>query len=158
MANIVAGVKIVGMKQLETKLQQAFENWAEKDVNDQYWKEQFLERDWPYPGTTKRKNPNAPIVEAGDPRDIYDYGKLYQSGKESLEIASNTTSVTASWDWNAKNSSGQLYAYYVHEGAAKAGNNLVARRWTDALVIPDLFLASDLSKLFKRRIEDQFRK
>ena len=59
MAGIIVGAKIVGGEFWERKLQAAFEAWAEEDVNDKYWKEQFTTEVWGYPGPTKRKNPNA---------------------------------------------------------------------------------------------------
>ena len=149
MAGIIVGAKIVGGQFWERKLQAAFEAWAEEDVNDKYWKEQFTTEVWGYPGPTKRKNPNALVRDAYSPRDIYDYGRLYDSGVESFTLASSSSQVTASWNWDARNSTGKLYAYYVHEGK---GGNLAPRRWTDDLVSPSLFLSNRLSKQLERRI------
>jgi hypothetical protein len=149
MAGIIVGAKILGIKLLEAKLQGAFKEWAKEDVNGDYWDKQFGSKIWDYPGTTIRKNTE---TIAPGKRDIYDLGKLYESGIESFKTTNSDNSVTASWDWDAKNSTGSLYAYYVHEGAEKAGNNLVPRKWTDALVVPSLFAKSDLSELLKKRI------
>jgi len=149
MAGIIVGAKIVGGESWERKLQAAFEAWAEEDVNDRYWKEQFTTEVWGYPGPTTRENPRAPVRDAFSPRDIYDYGRLYDSGVESFDIISDVNSVTASWNWDAKNSTNNLYAYYVHEGK---GSNLAPRRWTDDLVSPSLFLNNRLSKQLERRI------
>ena len=149
MSGIIVGAKITGGEFWEKKLQEAFKEWAEDDVNGDYWDEQFGSKIWDYPGSTIRKNTET--ISPGN-RDIYDLGKLYESGVESFKTTDGNNSVTASWDWDAKNSTGNLYAYYVHEGAEKAGNNLVPRKWTDALVVPSLFAQSELSKLLEKRI------
>jgi len=135
MAGIIVGAKILGIKLLEAKLQGAFKEWAKEDVNGDYWDKQFGSKIWDYPGTTIRKNT-----------------ETIAPGIEIFKTTKSDNSVTASWDWDAKNSTGNLYAYYVHEGAEKAGNNLVPRKWTDALVVPSLFAKSDLSELLKKRI------
>lgn len=152
MALVIAGAKIFGAKLIEKKLQQAFETWARFEVND-YFRDQFLTEKWDYPAVTIRKNKD---TVGPEPRDIYDLGHLYKSGRESFALNSSFEGVTASWDWNARNTSGELYAYYVHEGAIKAGNNLRPRPWTDALVDRDLFLSSNLSKSLNARIQKAF--
>jgi hypothetical protein len=151
MASIVAGAKIIGMKILEEKLQKAFEAWARFEVND-YFRDQFNTEKWDYPNITFRKNRDAVGPE---PRDIFDLGNLYRSGRDSFKITKGTDDATASWDWDAKNSSGNLYAYYVHEGQ---GTNLRPRKWTDALVNRDLFLASTLNESLVKRIRASFAK
>jgi hypothetical protein len=151
MAGIIVGAKIVGMKILEAKLQAAFETWARFEVND-YFRDQFLTEKWDYPGVTFRKN--GETVGPG-PRDIYDLGELYKSGVKSFVTTDDTNGVTASWDWDAKNSSEKLYAYYVHEGQ---GTNVAPRRWTDALASPSVFLSSNLSKSLKARITTALRR
>jgi hypothetical protein len=135
MAGIIVGAKIVGGELLTQTLQAAFEAWAEEDVNGKYWTEQFKTEVWGYPGPTTRESPNALVRDASSPRDIYDYGRLYDSGVDSFKITSSPSEVVASWDWDARNSTGNLYAYYVHEGK---GGNLAPRRWTDDLVSPSL--------------------
>ncbi len=149
MAGIIVGSKIVGMKLLEKKLQAAFETWARFDVND-HFRDQFTTKKWDYPAITFRKNGDT----AGPGlRDIFDLGDLYRSGRDSFSIDTSIDGATASWDWNATNASGRLYAYYVHEGE---GTNLEARRWTDPLTSPSLFLSSKLSDSLKRRISSAF--
>lgn len=149
MAGIIVGAKIVGGDSWERKLEEAFKEWAKEDVNNDYWDKQFGSKIWDYPGPTLRKN--GEIIPAGN-RDIYDLGALYESGVKSFTVTKGSSNTTASWDWDARNSTGNLYAYYVHEGAEKAGNNLAPRKWTEALVVPSLFLSSELSESFKARI------
>jgi hypothetical protein len=144
MAGIIVGAKIIGGEAWERKLQAAFEQWARFEVND-YFRDEFTTEKWDYPGITFRKSGQT----VGDPRDIYDLGDLYRSGRESFTVSSQALEVTASWNWNAKNSSGNLYAYYVHEGKS---TNLAPRQWTDTLTSPAKFLNSNLSKSLKERI------
>lgn len=150
MSAIIVGASLLNAKTLEAKLLQAFEEWTKKDINEDYWEDQFIFKDWPYKGTTIRKNPGAFIEEAGDPRDIIDYGDLYRSGVQSYSFSMGTSSASASWNWDAKNSSGQAYARYVHEGE---GTNITARRWTDELYYPQKFEASDVRLVLVRRIK-----
>jgi hypothetical protein len=151
MSLIIVGASLLNAKTLEAKLLQAFEEWTEKDINEDYWEEQFIFKDWPYKGETKRRNPGAFIEYAGDPRDIIDYGSLYRSGVESYSFSMGTSSASASWNWDAKNSSGKPYARYVHEGE---GTNITARPWTDELYYPQKFEASDVRLALVRRIKD----
>jgi hypothetical protein len=145
MAGIIVGAKIVGGELWEKKLQAAFEAWTRFEVND-HFRTQFNTDIWDYSAVTFRKSGQ---TVGPEPRDIYDLGDLYRSGRDSFTITAGGSDVTASWDWDARNSSGKLYAYYVHEGK---GTNIEPRQWTDPLVSPDLFLASDLSKSLKKRI------
>lgn len=145
MSGIIVGGTIINAKTLETKLAKAFETWSRFDVND-YFQDQFLEPKWNYPGETKRKNGEM----VGSPRDIYDLGSLYKSGRDSFKIEQGGVDVTASWDWDAKNSSGRGYAWYVHEGLS---TNLEARQWTDVFQQRDLFNSSNVSKALKLRIK-----
>jgi len=150
MSATIVGGEFINPQRLEQKLLQAFQEWTEKDVNEDYWEEQFIFRDWPYKGTTKRKNPGAFIEEAGDPRDIIDYGNLYRSGVESYSFSMGNSSASASWNWDAKNSSGKPYARYVHEGE---GTNITARPWTDELYYPQKFDMSDVRLALVHRIK-----
>jgi hypothetical protein len=144
MAGIIVGAKIVGGELLERKLKAAFEQWARFEVND-HFRDEFTTEKWGYPGVTIRKSGQT----ADDPRDIYDLGDLYRSGRESFVVSNKGGEVIASWDWNAKNSSGNLYAYYVHEGRS---TNLAPRQWTDTLTNPAKFLGSNLSKSLTEHI------
>jgi hypothetical protein len=150
MSLVIVGASLLNTKTLEGKLLQAFEEWTEKDVNEDYWEEQFIFKDWPYRGATKRKNPGAFIEDAGDPRDIIDYGDLYRSGVKSYSFSMGTSDASASWNWDAENSSGKPYARYVHEGE---GTNITARPWTDELYYPQKFETSDVRLALVRRIK-----
>jgi hypothetical protein len=151
MAGIIVGAKIVGGAFWEQKLQAAFEAWTRFEVND-HFRDQFNNEIWDYGAVTFRKSGQ---TVGPEPRDIYDLGDLYRSGRDSFTITNGSSDVTASWDWDAKNTSGKPYAYYVHEGK---GTNIEPRQWTDPLVSPDLFLASDLSKSLKKRIASALRR
>lgn len=144
MSATIAGGTIVNAKSLEAKLVKAFETWTRFDVND-YFRDQFLEEKWPYDGETERKNGET----VSSPRDIFDLGELYRSGRDSFSISQGGIDITASWDWDAKNSSGRGYAWYVHEGLS---TNLSPRQWTDVFQQRDLFAGSNVSKAFKGRI------
>jgi hypothetical protein len=130
-------------------LSDAFTQWAEEDINETHWREQFLEREWKYDGKTKRKNPSAPVRDADNPRDIYDFGKLYESGVKSFLLASTGAGIRASWHWDAKNSSGSEYAWYVHEGR---GTNKDARKFTDDIAIAASFFLKKPGMALQRRV------
>lgn len=144
MSATIAGGAIVNAKSLEAKLVKAFETWTRFDVND-YFRDQFLEEKWPYDGETERKNGET----VGSPRDIFDLGELYRSGRDSFSISQGGIDITASWDWDAKNDSGRGYAWYVHEGLS---TNLSPRQWTDVFQQRDLFAGSNVSRQLKGRI------
>ena len=101
---------------------------------------------WEYDGQTLRRN--GEVVDS--PRDIYDTGELYRSGIESYDFNVSRNTAMADWRWDARNSSGRYYAYYVHEGQ---GTNLTARPWTDELAIPQKFDNSIVKKALLRRIK-----
>lgn len=144
MSGVIVGGKIINAKSLEQKLVQAFEDWAEQDVN-RFFEDQFKSDIWYYPRQTTRKNGTV----AGTSRDIYDLGALYESGKD-VDINLDANSVSAAWNWDAKNSSGRAYAVYVHEGL---GTNLVPRPWTDDLYYPQKFANSSVRLALKARIK-----
>ena len=150
MSATIVGGQLLNAKMLETKLAKAFETWTRFDVND-YFRGQFLEEKWSYNGETERKN--GAVV--GSPRDIFDLGELYRSGRDSFSITQGSVDVTASWDWNAKNDSGRGYAWYVHEGLS---TNLSPRQWTDAFQQRDLFDGSGVSGELKARIRSALNK
>jgi hypothetical protein len=150
MSAIIVGGTIINAKKLEAKLAKAFDTWARFDVND-YFRDQFIEDKWSYPGETERKSGEL----ARDPRNIFDLGDLYRSGRDSFKITQGSTDVTASWDWDAKNSSGRGYAWYVHEGLS---TNLAPRQWTDVFQQRDLFDGSNVSKELRSRIRTALNK
>lgn len=144
MSGVIVGGTIINAKKLEDKLVKAFETWARFDVND-YFRDQFLEDKWPYDGETERKNGET----VTSPRNIFDLGDLYRSGRDSFSITQGGVDITASWDWNAKNSGGRGYAWYVHEGLS---TNLAPRQWTDVFQQKDLFGSSAINRDLKMRI------
>jgi hypothetical protein len=114
----VTGARIIGIERIEKAIIQAFEDWTKEEINGNFWEKEFTRADWKYDSdvATIRRNPSAPIREAGNPRDIYDYGNLLDSGIKSYKYESSVNGVSAHWHWDAKNSSGNEYASYVHEG------------------------------------------
>ena len=112
MSGIIVGGQFINPERIVNKLEQAFKIWATEDLDDGYFEDQFKDDKWQYPGYTRRKSGES----AGTVRNIYDLGELYQSGKESFKITQGTNDITASWNWDAKNDSGNTYAEYVHEG------------------------------------------
>jgi hypothetical protein len=152
MAGIIVGAKIIGTKLLEAKLVQAFETWVKEDIDDAYWDDQFLDMGkWKYGRETKRKNGET----VDSPRDIYDLGALYESGKNS-SINLDSNNVTASWNWNATGSSGYKYARDVHEGEGTSAG--FPRKWTDELYYPQKFAGSSVRLALVRRLNAAFRK
>ena len=122
--------RIIGAKQIEQALINAFEDWTREDINGKFWEKEFKRADWEYAGTTTRENPAAFIKDAGGLRDIYDYGELMDSGIKSYKYQSSPNGASANWHWDAKNrgKTPEEYAYYVHEGE---GTNQTARGFTD---------------------------
>lgn len=149
--SIIVGGSIVNGKLLERQLVEAFAEWAEEDINNAYWDDQFKADIWSYPDETKRKN--GEIVSS--PRDIYDLGALYDSGRESFSVNLGGISPSASWTWDAVNSSGRAYAWYVHEGLS---TNQAPRPWTDDFQIRAKFEASVVSRALRNRIRQAFMK
>ena len=150
MSGTIVGGEFINPEALVKKLSKAFETWSRFDVND-HFRNEFLEEKWPYNGETKRKNGDT----VGSPRDIFDLGELYRSGRDSFSITQGGMDVTASWNWDAKNDSGRGYAWYVHEGLS---TNLTPRQWTDTFQQQDLFDSSQVSKDLKMRIRTAFNK
>lgn len=143
----ITGARVRNPQALVNRLAQAFETWAEDDINGAHWDDQFRDMDlWQYDRETRRKNGEV----VGSPRDIYDTGELYESGIKSLRINSSPNAISASWNWDARNSSGQAYARYVHEGEGTNYGN--PRPWTDDLVFPQKFDNSTVKKALLNRI------
>jgi hypothetical protein len=117
--------RLFGAKDIERVLVNAFEEWTREDVNGAFWDDQFKEEKWRHSPYTERENGDT----VGSPRDIYDLGNLYDSGINSYKYQSSATGASADWHWDAKNRSGEEYAWYVHEG--KGTNYPYPRRFTD---------------------------
>ena len=147
MSLLVVGASIVNADELEAQLVDAFKEWADKDLNDDFMSEQFQTAKWSYPAVTVRKNGRT--VGPG-PRDIYDLGELYRSGQRSFQIRASAGEVVASWHWNAKNSSGDEYAWFVHEG--EGPHSIEPRPWTDEIAVPYLFYTSPTKKALEANI------
>jgi hypothetical protein len=151
MSAIIVGGNFNNPERLVQKLEKAFETWARFDVND-YFRDQFLEDKWDYDGETRRKSGE---FVGPEPRNIFDLGDLYRSGRDSFKIEQGGVDITASWDWDAKNSSGRGYAWYVHEGLS---TNIEPRQWTDIFQQRDLFSQSGVSKELRSRIRTALNK
>lgn len=140
--------RFVNMQKVEQALMEAFADWAENDVNKRYWREQF-EDDWRYPGPPTVRKAKPP---AGNPRDILDTEALYESGVKSFTLSETFNGIRADWHWNAKNFSGEEYAWYVHEGQGPYAR--VARPWTDEMAHPFQFETSDIKLDLIRAIDE----
>jgi len=140
-------VKIINQKIIEEALLSAFEKWAEEDINEAHWNDQFLGEKWKYNGVTERANGET----VTSPRDIYDLGALYKSGQESFTFSMDTNGAEANWHWDATNRSGQEYAWYVHEGL---GTNATPRRFTDDISTPSSFWRKAPGKAFKLQVQE----
>jgi hypothetical protein len=152
MAGIIVGAKFYGEEFLEAKLQAAFETWVKEDIDGEYWYSQFKDMSkWKYERETKRENRQV----VNSPRDIYDLGTLYESGKDS-SINLDANSVTASWNWDAAGESGYKYARDVHEGEGTSAG--FPRKWTDELYYPQKFAGSSVRLALVRRLNSAFRK
>ena len=123
----VVGARIIGIEQIEKALIGAFEDWTKESINGAFWDDQFKDDKWKHGPLTERRNGDT----VGSPRDIYDLGELYDSGIRSYKYESSANGATANWHWDAKNASGEEYAWYVHEG--KGTNFPYPRRFTDDL-------------------------
>lgn len=131
---------IVNIRVLEQALLNAFEAWAAEDINDRHWEAQFLDMGrWKYKNPTMRRNGEL----VGSPRDIYDLGALYESGRESYTIAMAPLQATASWQWLD-------YGYNVHYGT---GNNATARPFTDDIALAASFFRREPGKALVRRVQ-----
>jgi hypothetical protein len=148
---VIVGGKFINPEAFTKKLTTAFATWANDDINDSYWDDFFKDDRWSYPGETRRKNGEV----VGSPRDIYDLGNLYNSGKESFTLNLGGNSPSASWNWDARNESGRAYAWYVHEGL---GTNRAPRPWTDAFQVPAKFERGVAMRALKNRIREAFMK
>jgi len=143
----IVGAKLINPESIENALIQAFEAWVKEDINDAHWDDQFKNMaKWDYDNETRRKNGE---VISTPQRDIYDLGLLYQSGIDSSVIENTGEMVTANWHWDAKNTSGQEYATYVHDGR---GTNITARPFTDDISVASSFFLKAPGKAFKLRI------
>ena len=144
----VVGAKIIGAKRIEKALLDAFEIWATEDINDAHWDDQFKDDKWKYSNVTERKNRE---TVGPEPRNIYDLGELYRSGVNSFRFTREQSGAKASWHWNATNSSGNEYAWYVHEGI---GSNVTARPFTDDISIPSSFFRKGPGRALQLRTEE----
>ncbi len=129
----IISARVIGGKRIEDALVKAFEQWTKDYIQDIYWEEQFESDKWDWDGETKRQNPAAGTV--GSPRDIYDWGDLYKSGRDSYKFSLKADGAEATWFWDATNASGDKYAWYVHYGT----KFMPDRPFTDDLVLEGSF-------------------
>lgn len=147
MSATIVGGSFSNPDRLVAKLAQAFETWATEDINDAYWDDQFRDMGlWDYGRETRRKN--GEVVDS--PRDIYDTGALYDSGRDSFKITSSANAVRANWTWDAASPGGYRYATDVHEGEGTSAG--WPRPWTDELYYPQKFEASVVKLALIRQI------
>jgi hypothetical protein len=85
-------------------------------------------------------------------RDIYDLGKLYESGIKSYTFTAGTGGGEANWHWDAKNNAKtpEEYAWYVHEGR---GSNIRARKFTDQVSDAKFSFMSDIGLNLLDRVQ-----
>jgi len=137
--------KIINQHKLVAALADAFENWAQEDIDKDHWDYQFKNMsrwdDWP--GETRRKN--GELVDS--PRDIYDLGDLHKS--KEYTFSRTSAKAEAGWHWGAVNSSGQEYAFYVHYGTRKMKD----RPFTDDIAIASSFLEKAPGMALVRRMQ-----
>jgi len=143
---MVIAARLINQNIIEQALIQAFKTWADQDINQAHWSDQFNESKWKHSPLTRRENGET----VGTPRDIYDLGALYQSGVDSFKLTQSSNLVEASWHWNAKNRSGQEYAWYVHEG--EGTNDPYARKFTDDISIASSFFRKGPGIALRSRI------
>ena len=149
LAHSMLKVKATLMNQqaITDSLVKAFALWASEDINEAHWDDQFKNMSlWDYDNETKRKN--GEVVNS--PRDIYDLGKLYQSGVDNFTLEHSGGAIAAKWHWDAKNTSGEEYAGYVHNGT---GTNRTARPFTDDISIAASFFLKAPGMAFRLRIQ-----
>jgi hypothetical protein len=149
----IISARIVGGKQIEKALLDAFEQWTVDYIQGVYWEEQFETDRWKWTDTiTKRQNPF--VADAGSPRDIYDWGDLYKSGVDSYSFSLNNNGAEATWFWDARNSSGDRYAWYVHYGT----KFMPDRPFTDDLVLEASFFWNGPGKSLVTMVQDHLNK
>ena len=146
----IFGGNIINGHLIENALIAAFETWVEEDINKRHWDEQFKNMSkWPYDmGDNPTVRKNGQTVDS--PRDIYDLGLLYKSGLKTV-FEDTGTMVTANWHWDAKNTKGKEYAWYVHEGF---GSNTTARPFTDDIAFAPNFFLKAPGIRFKMRVRE----
>ena len=150
----IFGGNVINGHLIENALIAAFETWVEEDINQRHWDEQFKNMSkWPYDmGDKPTVRKNGQTVDS--PRDIYDLGLLYKSGLKTV-FEDTGTMVTANWHWDAKNTKGKEYAWYVHEGI---GSNTTARPFTDDIAFAPTFFLKAPGIRFKMRVREELAK
>ena len=149
----IVNATITNSKSIEDALLNAFAYWAEEDINEAHWEDQFRDMDrWQWDQETKRRNGTT----VSSPRDIYDLGDLYESGKKSFNLDRSGGAIAARWHWDAKNSSGQEYAAYVHDGTWF----MDARPFTEDVAPPvaQAFFRKEPGKALKLEVQAELNK
>jgi hypothetical protein len=145
----VIRAKIIGVGRIEQAILQAFEDWTKEEINEKHWDSQFGDKKWEYEAVTFRKNRETVGPEL---RDIYDLGKLYESGIKSYQFVAGTGGAEANWHWDAKNNAKtpEEYAWYVHEGR---GSKIRARKFTDQVSGAKFSFMSDIGLNLLDRVQ-----
>ena len=145
----VVSAKIIGIERIEQAILQAFEDWTKEEINEKHWDSQFGDKKWEYEAVTFRKNRE---IVGPELRDIYDLGKLYESGIKSYTFTAGTGGAEANWHWDAKNiaKTPEEYAWYVHEGR---GSNIRARKFTDQVSDAKFSFMSDIGLNLLDRVQ-----
>lgn len=147
MSNVILGATVKNGGALARQLANAFETWAREDINEAYWDDQFKDMGlWEYGRETRRKN--GEVVDS--PRDIFDNGALYQSGRDSFKVSASSNRIDADWAWDAASPGGYHYARDVHEGEGTSAG--WPRRWTEELHVPQRFNESVVKRALLNRI------
>lgn len=142
----IVGARLFNQGNFEKAIVQAFNQWAEEDINDAHWDDQFRDMNkWQWDQETRRRNGETVF----SPRDIYDLGALYESGVNSFRLNSTSMGAEAYWHWNARNKNGDEYASYVHDGT----RFMDGRPFTDDIAIPSSFWSKAPGKAFKLRVQ-----
>jgi len=145
----VVSTKIIGIEHIEKAILQAVEDWTKEEINGKHWDSQFGDKKWDYQAVTFRKNRE---IVGPELRDIYDLGKLYESGIKSYRFTGGTGGAEAHWHWDAKNNAKipEEYAWYVHEGT---GSNIKGRPFTDQVSDAKFSFMSDIGLNLLDRVQ-----
>lgn len=147
----IVGARLTNEKALIEAIEDAFAIWADESINQAHWEDQFKDMEkWDWNGYTTRKNGETVY----SPRDIYDLGDLYRSGIDSFYVEQVSDGSVAHWHWDAKNNSGQEYAFYVHYGT----NKHPARPFTDDIALEASFFRKAPGKALKLAMKKELNK
>ncbi len=146
----IDGGKVINAKQLTNAIVDAFKQWAQEDINDAHWDDQFRDDSkWLWDQETRRRNGETVF----SPRDIYDLGELYESGRRTFRVDITINGASAYWHWDARNNKGEEYAIYVHDGT----RFMDGRPFTNDIAIGSSFWRKTPGKAFKLRVQEHLK-